>query len=110
MPLAGSLKPEKSGGWERYWLLTVTDGLAALAPAMKPASNFLMRSVATPPTKPTWLVFDLRAAAAPTRKEPCSSAKVSWATLGPAESADASSMMANLTSGLALATAPMALA
>ena len=63
----------------------------------------------TPPTKPTWPVLDFSAAAAPTRKEPCSSAKVIWSTLGPFESADASSTIAKWTSGLALATLPTAL-
>ena len=69
-----------------------------------------MRSVVDAADEADVLVLDFSAAAAPTRKEPCSSAKVSWATLAPAESADASSMIANLTSGLALATVPMALA
>ncbi len=33
LPLAGSLKPEKSGGWVRYLTCTLIFGLAALAPA-----------------------------------------------------------------------------
>ena len=49
-------------------------GLAALAPATKPASNFLMRSISTPPMKPILPVLVFSAAAAPTRNEPCSSA------------------------------------
>ena len=58
----------------------------------------------TPPMKPTWSVWVLRAAAAPTRKEPCSSAKTRLATLG--RSLAASSTMANLVSGQSSATVP----
>jgi len=38
--LAGSLKPEKSGGSETYLTSTVADFFVALTPATKPASNF----------------------------------------------------------------------
>ena len=57
-------------------------GFTAMAPAMKPASNFLMRSISTPPTKPTLPVVLVSAAAAPTRNDPCSSANTRLATFG----------------------------
>jgi len=41
---------------------------------MKPA-RLLDQRVCTPPTKPTWQVLVFSAAAAPTRKEPCSSSE-----------------------------------
>src|SRR3954447_13300516 len=79
---AGSLKPVKSGGWEMYFTSTWMSGLIFFAPATYPASNFLMRSVSTPPMKPIFPVLDLSAAAAPTRYEPSFSANVSDATFG----------------------------
>ena len=41
-----------------------------------------MRSIVAPPTKPMWPSSDARAAAAPTRYEPCSSANTRLATFG----------------------------
>ncbi len=76
-------------------------GLAALAPATKPASNFCNGGVWTPPMKPTLPVLLLSAAATPTRNEPCSSAKVSDLTFG--SLTEASSMMKNVVSGKSLA-------
>ena len=66
-------------------------GLTASAPAMKPASNFLMRSVSTPPMKPIVPVWLFRAAAAPTRNEPCSSANSIEATFCSGTSSEKSS-------------------
>ena len=60
--------------------------------------------------KPTLPLLDFSAAAAPTRKDPSCSAKTSWATFSPSESAEASSMIAKETSGLSLAAPPIALA
>ena len=60
-------------------------GLTALAPAMKPASNFSIRppTPLTPPMNPSLPVVDLSAAAAPTRNEPCSSENTRPAMLSP---------------------------
>ncbi len=49
--------------------------------------------------KPTVPVVVFSAAAAPTRKEPCSSAKVRFVTFGPLTSSGVASMMPNFTSG-----------
>ena len=57
-------------------------GLTRRAPATKPAWNTWAASVSTPPTKPSLPECDLRAAAAPARKAPCSAANVNEATLG----------------------------
>ena len=88
-----------------YLTSTVIAGLMAATPASKPASNFWISSMFTPPMKPTWSVSVVRAAAAPTRNEPCSSAKTRLATLG--RSLAASSTMANVLSGQFSATAPI---
>ena len=57
-------------------------GLAAIAPAMKPASNFLISGDFDPTDEADVPVLLLSAAAAPTRNEPCSSAKSMHSTLG----------------------------
>src|SRR6476469_596813 len=75
LPLAGSLKPVKSGGWVMYLTSTVAFGLTCLTPAVKPTSKFLIRSFSTPPMKPILPDFDAQAAAAPTRNEPSLAAK-----------------------------------
>src|SRR5438874_3701747 len=72
--LVGSLNPPKSGGCEMYLTNTVMLGSMYLAPAVNPASNFLMRSISTPPMNPTFLDLEASAAAAPTRNEPSFSA------------------------------------
>ena len=59
----------------------------------------------TPPTKPTWPVSLVSAAAAPTRNEPCSSANVRLATLSASTTV---STMANVVSGKSAAAAVMA--
>ena len=76
-------------------------GFTAWAPAVYPASNFWMSSFSTPPMNPIVPVWLFSAAAAPTRNEPCSSAKTSEATFGASTTA---STMVKLTSGLAAAT------
>ncbi len=65
-----------------YWTSTVASGLTAWAPAVKPASNFLMRSISTPPMKPSLPVGEAHAAAAPTRNEPSCSANTIERTFG----------------------------
>src|SRR3954462_13451712 len=82
LPFVGSLNPVKSGGWVMYLTSTVALGLTALAPAVKPASNFLIRSFSTPPMKPSLPDLEAHAAATPTRKEPSCSAKVIERTFG----------------------------
>ena len=67
LPLAGLPKPSKSGGWVRYLRLDLDAGLVSLTPAVKPASNFLISGISTPPMKPTLPVLVLRAAATPAR-------------------------------------------
>jgi hypothetical protein len=101
-PLDGSPKPLKSGGWVRYVDWISMSGFTAVAPALKPASNFAIRGTWTPPMKPTLPVVDFRAAAAPTRKEPCSSAKTRLEMLSPV--ASALSTIAKLVSGNSGAT------
>ena len=76
-------------------------GFTALTPATNPASNFWISGNSTPPIKPTLLVFVFKAAAAPTKNEPCSSAKSIPATL-PGSTAE--SIIPKLTSGYAVAT------
>ncbi len=88
----------------RYSTSTVIAGSMAATPASKPAWNFWISSMFTPPMKPTWSVSVVRAAAAPTRNEPCSSANTRLARLG--RSLAASSTMANVLSGQFSATAP----
>src|SRR5438552_5606563 len=80
--LSGALKPVKSPSGVMYLTWTVASLLAALTPATKPASNFLISVFSTPPMKPIFLVLVLSPAAAPTRNEPCSSAKTSEVTFG----------------------------
>ena len=95
-PLAGSLKPEKSPSGVRYLTSTLASEFTSATPASKPAWNFLISSVSTPPTKPMVPVWLDWAAMAPTRNEPCSSANTREATLG---SSTTESMMAKLVSG-----------
>ena len=49
VPAAGSLKPLQSGGFDRYLTWTLMSGLTALAPAVKPASNFCRSGMRQPP-------------------------------------------------------------
>src|SRR4028118_383183 len=58
-------------------------GLTCLAPSVKPTSNFSISGTWTPPMKPTLFVVDFSAAAAPTRNEPCSSAKTRLEMVSP---------------------------
>jgi hypothetical protein len=71
-------------------------GLTCLAPATKPASNFSSSGVWTPPMKPTLSDVLLSAAAAPTRNEPCSSAKTRALTFS---ASTCSSMRKKVVSG-----------
>ena len=82
-------------------------GLTAWAPAKKPASNFSISGVSTPPTKPMWSVVVFSAAATPARNEPCSSANSRPVRLSAPISATDESMIANVVSGYCSATSPM---
>src|SRR5436190_2204697 len=82
LPLAGSLKPVKSGGWVMYFTSTLALGLTCFTPAVKPTSKFLIRSFSTPPMKPIFPDFDAQAAAAPTRNEPSLAANTIERTFG----------------------------
>ena len=62
LPFGTSVKPEKSGGADAYFWVILTFFRAALAPVSKPASNRLMRSISTPPMKPTLPVLVVRPA------------------------------------------------
>src|SRR5882757_8208792 len=81
-------------------------GATALAPCLKPASNFWISGVCTPPTNPMWQDFVFSAAAAPTRNEPSCSANSSGVTLGTPSAV--LSISANLTFGAVGATASTA--
>ncbi len=71
-----------SGSCVMYLTSTVASGLMYWAPAVKPASNFLMRSISTPPMKPSLPEGEAQAAAAPARNEPSCSAKTIERTFG----------------------------
>ncbi|MNJ48028.1 hypothetical protein D3C77_432070 [compost metagenome] len=68
---------------------------------MKPTSKRLITGLSAPPMKPILLVFVVRPATTPTKKEPSFSAKVMDSTLGASTTL---SIIANLPSGLAVAT------
>lgn len=55
----GSWNPEKSPAGVRYSSSTLALLEAAFTPWRKPASNFWISGVFTPPTKPTWHFLDL---------------------------------------------------
>ena len=92
-----------------YFTSTVAFGLTCLAPAVKPASNGLMRAFSTPPMKPILPDFDAQAAAAPTRNEPSLDAEHHRAHVGQrlvgVVGHDVESMMAYFWFGLAVADA-----
>ena len=73
MSSAAFLAMAESAGGERYATWTLMSGLTARAPAVKPASDFSCAGIRAVPMKPISPVFDVSAAAAPTRKEPCCS-------------------------------------
>src|SRR5262245_16635143 len=82
LPLAGSVKPVKSGGCVMYLMSIVAFGLICFTPAVKPTSKLLIRSFWTPPMKPILPDFDAQAAAAPTKNEPSLAAYTMDRTLG----------------------------
>ncbi len=73
----------------------------ACTPARNPASKAWIKGMFTPPMKPTLPVWLFRAAATPTRNEPCSSAKINPATFG---TSTTESTIAKLVSGNSDAT------
>src|SRR3954471_8648264 len=97
LPFGGSWNPEKSPAGVRYSSSILILDETVFAPCRKPASNFWISGVFTPPTKPMWQALLLDAAATPTRNEPCSSAKTSGVTFGSVTVS--SSTMANLMFG-----------
>src|SRR3954451_17237070 len=102
LPFGGSWNPEKSPAGVRYSSSILILDETVFAPCRKPASNFWISGVLTPPTKPMWQLLLLYAAATPARNEPCSSAKTSGVTFGSV--IESSSTMANLVFGYFAAT------
>ncbi|MNY27014.1 hypothetical protein D3C86_1608910 [compost metagenome] len=82
-------------------MVTVALGLTASTPALKPTSKRLITGLSIPPMKPTLLVFVVRPATTPTRKEPSFSEKVTDSTLGASTTL---SMIARLAFGFSVAT------
>jgi hypothetical protein len=74
--------PVMSGGSLKYLARIRIDGSTARAPASNPASNGQISGMSAPPMNPMVPVLVLSAAAAPARKEPCSEANDTYATLG----------------------------
>ena len=108
LPLSTELKPEKSGGSVRY-LTSMTMFVDRLGAGLVARLELLDQVGVDAADEADVVDLDLsrrRADEVGAR----SSAKVIWSTFGPAESGDASSTMANLTVGLALAAAPTDLA